>query len=161
MSRPNLQRDAFLAHAMHLLVVKRVWQTTGSIKVAASCRHGIYLWMVNCGRPGVWSVVGLLYAKRARCARRGFAAYVSAVPSLCSLLPAAELRIQCFSLRFVPRYSEYIRGVRDLDRNLSINTKYIYSSSIVDRARLFQTPPSTKVQLSPGWVGCSKYLWYA
>ena len=117
--------------------------------------------MVNCGRPGVWSVVGLLYAKRARCARRGFAAYVSAVPSLCSLLPAAELRIQCFSLRFVPRYSEYIRGVRDLDRNLSINTKYIYSSSIVDRARLFQTPPSTKVQLSPGWVGCYKYLWYA
>ena len=118
-SRPNLQRDAFLAHAMHLVVVERVWQTTGSIKVAASCRHGIFLWMVDCERPGVWSVVGLLYAKRARCAGRGFAVHISAVPSLCPLLPAAELRIRWFSLRFVLLDTpEYIRRVRDLDRNL-------------------------------------------
>ena len=94
MSQPNLQRDAFLAHAIHLVVVKRVWQTTGSIKVAASCRHGIYLVDGILREARRVSVVGLLYAKRARCAGRGFAAYISAVASLCPLLPAAELRTQ-------------------------------------------------------------------
>ena len=119
MSQPNLQRDAFLAHAMHLVVVERVWQTTGSIKVAASCKHGIYLVDGILREARRVSVVGLLYAKRARCAGRGFAAYISAVPSLCPLLPAAELRIRWFSLRFVLLDTpEYIRRVRDLDRNL-------------------------------------------
>ena len=49
----------------------------------------------------MWSVVGLLYAKRARCAGRGFAVNISAVPSLCPLLPGAELMIRWFSLRLL------------------------------------------------------------
>ena len=119
MSRPNLQRDAFLAHAMHLVVVKRVWQTTGSIKVAASCRHGIYFVDGNL-REARRVVGGLTPICKACPLRRAWFCCVYICCSL-ALSSAACCRAQnsmVFTTTCVTRYSEYIRGVRDLDRNL-------------------------------------------
>ena len=106
MSRPNLQRDAFLAHAMHLVVVKRVWQTTGSIKVAASCRHGIYF--VDGNLREAWRVVGGLTPICKACPLRR--AWFCCVYICCSLAlsSAACCRAQnsmVFTTICVTRYS--------------------------------------------------------
>ena len=120
-SRPNLQRDAFLAHAMHLVVVKRVWQTTGSIKVAASCRHGIYF--VDGNLREAWRVVGGLTPICKACPLRR--AWFCCEYICCSLALSSTAWCRAHdSMVFititcsVARYSDYIRGARDLDRNL-------------------------------------------